>query len=85
MHRINSAYPTVSQWWIRAWRAILRRRTRIIAELEEQNALAVRRRVVKNGVKKLVEVTQPSSITNMNWGLLSDFAELHKDNCVYAG
>jgi hypothetical protein len=63
----------------------LRRRTRIIAELEEQNALAVRRRVVKNGVKKLVEVTQPSSITNMNWGLLSDFAELHKDNCVYAG
>jgi hypothetical protein len=44
----------------------LRRRTRIIAKFEEQKAFAadpnykrtVRRRVVENGEKKLVEVTQ---------------------------
>jgi hypothetical protein len=47
------------------WQAILRRRARIIAKLEEKAVAAdpnyqwtVRRRVVENGEKKLVEVTQ---------------------------
>ena len=28
---------------------------------------------------------RPESITNISWGLVSDFAELDSENCVYAG
>jgi hypothetical protein len=81
MHRINSLYPKVSQWWIRA----------VVGDFEaahaHQKALAadpnykwtVRRRVVENGEKKLVEVTQkskrggvPLATKCMPWASVSD-------------